>query len=88
MSPAALCLEMRLHSRKALETIRAELNKGKGVLAACRRLGIGRSTIYRAAEQWPALATMLESKALDRNEIAAAGVKGRNRVRKVNASRS
>ncbi len=79
-----LILETRLHSKLALDTIRAELNKGHGVRAACKALKIGRTSMYRAADHWPALATMLESKAMDRDEIAAAGVKARNRVRRMN----
>jgi hypothetical protein len=79
-----LILETRLHSKLALDTIREELNKGRGVLAACKALKIGRTSMYRAAGHWPALAKMLESKAMDRDSIAAAGVKARNRVRRMN----
>lgn len=79
-----LILETRLHSKLALDTIRAELNNGNGVRAACKALKIGRTSMYRAAEHWPALATMIGSKAMDRQEIAAAGVKGRNAVRRKN----
>ncbi len=57
---ARLRLLMRLRSQRALDTWRKELAKGAGVYAACEALDVSKTTAYRLAADWPALAKILE----------------------------
>lgn len=72
---ARLRLLMRLRSRRALETWRDELAKGKGVYAAAVTLDVSKTTAYALARDWPALAVILESGKLSIEERTAAAGK-------------
>ncbi len=60
MQPKDLLLHMALRDQAALLVIETALAERGGVLPACESLAIGRTTLYRAAESWPALARLIK----------------------------
>lgn len=73
MTARQLGMRVALREPEALEAIKRELTKGAGLKAAAEALGVGRTTLYRWGDTWPALARLLEKHTLDQSAVGSLG---------------
>lgn len=73
MNNRTLSLKVALRSPEALSLIKAELARGKGAKAAAEALGVGRTTLARWGQSWPAVAKLLDRYTLDASAVGALG---------------
>jgi hypothetical protein len=75
VSNRTLCLKVGLRSPEALREIKAALAARKGIKWAAEELGIGRATLNRWGEEWPAVGTLLRRYVLDAKTVGSLGGK-------------